>query len=111
EFTKAKQEKGARAAAKEMGVCLASFYNYVNGKDLPRFEILKRAHQKWNSKFDHIDFEAVLPEYKGARELPEEKQYVLPFIESVREEDVAIVDVRAKRPNSLEVRLKIRFAS
>lgn len=111
EFTKAKRSKGAKGAAAELGICLASFYKYANGDDLPGYEVLRRAHEKWGSEFDHLDFDAIHPKYKGVRGLHEEKQYVLPFIEGVKEKDVTIVDVEAKRPNSLELRLKIRFAS
>ncbi len=111
EFTKVKETKGAKVAAKELGVCLASFYKYAKGDDLPRFEVLRKAHEQWNCHFEHIDFDAILPRYRGKAEDGDEKQYVLPFIEGVREKDVTIVDVEAKRPNSLELRLKIRFAS
>lgn len=109
-FGKMMEEKGAKVAAKELGVCLASFYKYVKGDDLPRFEVLKRAHKKWRCQFRYIDFDAVLPKYRGLQR-PREEQYVLPFIESVATKDVSVIAVEAKRPNSLMLRLEVKFAS
>lgn len=65
----------------------------------------------WNINFDHIDFEEIFRKYRGAQGIREEKQYVLPFIENVRQQDVTILHVAARRPNALELRVRIRFAS
>ena len=61
-FTLRKKEKdGAKRAAKELGISLASFYKYAAGDDLPRMEVLRAAQQKWKGvKWDLIDVSKLL---------------------------------------------------
>ena len=60
-FEKKKTELGAEKAAKQIDVCLASFYNYANGKTLPDFEVLRRAQHEWGVKWTYIDTSEILP--------------------------------------------------
>jgi hypothetical protein len=106
EFTKRKKALGAREAARQLGVSLASFYNYAAGTDLPRVEVLRTAHKKWNIKWDLIDTSTLL---KAAKPISAE-QLLLPLIRSIREEDVEVIEVMSGDDSSLRVMLKIRFA-
>ena len=105
------KEKGWNAAttALELKVSLASFYNYRNKADLPSYEILKRAHDRWGWNFQYIDFGA--PSGKVPSETEQPRQYVLPFIENVHESDIHVIRAKAVRPDSLELTVQIRFAS
>ena len=107
EFTKRKMKLGAREAAKQLGVSLASFYNYAAGSDLPRVEVLRTAHKKWDIKWDLIDTSTLL---KAAKPISAQ-QLLLPLIRSVREEDVEVIEVVGGNDSSLRVMLKIRFAT
>jgi hypothetical protein len=50
-FTAKRKEKGgAKRAAKELGISLASFYKYASGDDLPRMEVLRAAQTKWKGR-------------------------------------------------------------
>jgi hypothetical protein len=55
-------ELGARNAAAEIGVGLASFYNYINGKTVPDIDVLRRAKEVWDIKWPKLmDPSTVLP--------------------------------------------------
>jgi hypothetical protein len=90
EFGNKMDELGAKRAAVELNVCLASFYNYVNGKTLPDLEVLRRANTKWAITWKHM---------------------VLGFLRAVREEDVEVVRVGREGTNLLKVALTIRFSA
>lgn len=112
EFGKKKKEKGAEAAARELGVCLASFYNYVNGKALPGLEVLRNANQKWGIKWKWMDLSEILPK----RQIQTPEQYVFSFLQALRQRDVEVVEVGPLKPgprqaNVLQVTLKIRFSA
>jgi hypothetical protein len=107
EFAQRLKNLGARAAADQLGVSLASFYNYAAGTDLPRVEVLRTAHTKWGIKWDLIDTATLL---RATKPISAE-QLLLPLIRSVREEDVEIVEVATASDSSLRVMLKIRFAT
>jgi hypothetical protein len=96
-----------KRTAKELGVSLASLYNYRNKTDLPSNEVLKRAHDLWGWNFQYIDFA------KGAGRAPSEseqpRQYVLPFIENVHEGDIQVIRAKAVKPDSLQLTVQIRF--
>lgn len=95
-------------AAKELGVSRASFYNYWNRNDLPSFEILKRAHDRWGLNFKHIDFG--VNSRQSAPTAEEPRQYVLPFIDGVRERDVEIIKTKSVKPDTLQLTVNIKFA-
>jgi hypothetical protein len=104
-FTKKKDELGAREAAKQLNVSLASFYNYVNGTDLPKMEVLRDAQEKWKIKWELINPAEILK----TRGVATTEQLLLPFIRSVREQDIEIVEVTAGNDSSLRVMLRIQF--
>src|SRR5271170_1557076 len=89
-FGEQKKTVGARAAARDLKVSLASFYNYVNKRDLPSFEVLKRAHDLWKQDFTYIDFWST-SRTPSPSEKDQPRQYVLPFIKSIRENDIEVV--------------------
>ena len=107
EFSKRRDSLGAKEAAKQLGVSVPSFYNYAAGTDLPRIEVLRAAHKKWNIKWDLIDTSTLL---KTTKPISSE-QLLLPLIRSVREEDVEVIQVVGGSDSSLRVMLKIRFAA
>jgi len=102
----------AEAAAK-LGVSRASFYNYLAKKDLPRPEVLRRAHRLWRLNFSYgtypLDdqyFDRLSTEPGPVKEI----QIPLPFIESLRNEDIVVLKVSPRKPNAVEVKLLITFA-
>ena len=99
----------AKRTARELSISLASFYNYKKKSDLPRYEILKRAHDLWGWSFKHIDFAERSARAPSESEQP--RQYVLPFIENVRESDIQIVRAKPVKPDCLELTVQIRFVS
>lgn len=106
-FAKKKKELGAKQAARELNVSLASFYNYAAGTDLPRMEVLRDAQQKWGVKWPLIDPSEILRTQK----IQSPEQYTFSFLEGVREEDVEVVEVGPEGRSVLHVMLKIRFRS
>ena len=98
-------------AARELGVCRASFYNYLKAynADLPSMEVLKRAHDLWGLNFTNIDFGAP-GKSTSPSETEQPRQYVLPFIQSVREQDIEIVKTKSVKPDTLQLIVNIRFA-
>jgi hypothetical protein len=92
-----------------LGVSRASFYSYLRKVDLPRFDVLEKAARHWDLRFEHLD--NVVVRRRPKRSPPLEVQLTLPFIEALREQDVEVIQVKAKKPNSVELRLLIRFAS
>jgi transcriptional regulator with XRE-family HTH domain len=109
-FEKVMEDNGwnVERAAKELEVSRASFYNYWNKNDLPSFEVLKRAHDRWGLNFKHIDFGATSRQSFPTAEEP--RQYVLPFIESVRERDVEVIKAKSVKPDTLQLTVNIKFA-
>jgi len=99
----------AKRAAHELGICLASFYNYRNKNALPSYEILKRSHDLWGWNFQYVDFGERYAKAPSESEQP--RQYVLPFIQNVHKNDVQIVRAKAVKPDALELTVQIRFGS
>lgn len=106
-FTKKKEELGAKRAAKALGIKLPSFYNYAAGTDLPRMEVLMRAHKKWGVRWRHID----PSEFLRTRKVQSAEQLAFSFLEAVREQDVEVVKVGLEGKSILRVALKIRFSA
>ena len=106
-FTKKKDELGAKEAAKQLNVSLASFYNYVKGTDLPKMEVLRDAQEIWKVKWELINPAEILK----TRSVATPEQLLLPFIRSVREQDIEIVEVTAGNDSSLRVMLRIQFSA
>jgi hypothetical protein len=105
EFDKRRKKAGAKKAAKQLGVSIPSFYNYLAGTDLPRTEVLLIAHKKWNINWKHFDLSHALQIHKVRA--PE--QLMLPFIQGIREEDVEVTDIGPEGEKALRVMLKIHF--
>jgi len=99
----------AAKVAEKLKIGLASFYNYRNKKSLASYEILKRAHDVWDWKFEYIDFGERSARAPSEVEAP--RQYVLPFIENVRESDVQIIRAKAVKPDTLLLTVQIKFVS
>jgi hypothetical protein len=107
EFTEIKKKFGARQAAKKLRVSLASFYKYAAGEDLPRMEVLRDAREHWGIEWRYLDPTEVLL----ARKFKSAEQILLPYIQSVEEDDVEVVQVGAGKNSCLHVMIRIRFPS
>ena len=105
-FTKKKNEPGgAKKAAKQLGVCLASFYKYAKGLNVPDMDVLRAAKQEWGVKWTYLDpSELVRPSKVKSPE-----QLVLSFLNTVSEEDIEIIEVAPEGKSILQISLKIRF--
>jgi hypothetical protein len=108
-FAQKRREFGnsAKLAAKDLGISLASFYNYVNGKTVPDMDVLKKASEKWGTKWKYIDTSEILPKLK----IREPEQFVFSFLDALRESDVEIVRIGPKGHKTLQVTLNIRFTA
>lgn len=101
-------------AARELGVSRASFYKYEAKKYVPRIEVLRRAHRKWGMTFTYADFVLDNEFFESQTKEPgplKEEQIPLPFIEALRSEDIEILAVVPRKPNAVELKLRISFAS
>jgi hypothetical protein len=106
EFRKKKEELGnAKRAARELGVCLASFYKYMAGENVPDMDVLRAATDKWGIKWKHLDPSEVLRSSK----VKTAKQLVFSFLSEMDEDDIEVVEVGSGGTSVLQVVLKIRF--
>jgi len=96
---------GAKRAARDLNICLASFYKYAAGTDLPRAEVLREAHKKWGIKWDLIDISEVV----RTRNVSTAEQLTFSFLRALREEDVEILQIGPVGQGMLEVKLRINF--
>lgn len=99
-----------KRASRELGVCLASFYNYLNQDDLAHYDLFKKAHDAWEFKFKHMDFGKKRATQPPQSEQENARQYVLPFIESVHENDIEVVRAKSVRSDTLQLTINIKFA-
>jgi hypothetical protein len=105
-FSKKREERGgAKRAAKELNICLASFYKYAAGTDLPRTEVLRDANKKWGIKWDLIDISEVIK----TQSIRTPEQLEFSFLHALREEDVEIIRIGPVGQTMLEVKLRIHF--
>lgn len=105
-FTKKKSEPGgAKKAAKQLGICLASFYKYAKGINVPDIDVLRAATENWGTKWTYLDPREVIRQKK----VKSSEQLVLSFLDSVKEDDIEIVEVASEGKGMLQVSLKIRF--
>jgi predicted DNA-binding transcriptional regulator AlpA len=102
-FAEKKKRLGARKAAKQLGVSLASFYKYVAEEDLPRMAVLSKAQKLWGIKWPMMDPSEIL----RLRKVRSVEQLAFSFLEAVREADVEIVKIDLTRKGILQVKLKI----
>jgi len=107
-FSRKWQEFGTvKAAAKALGVNPKSFYKYAHGTDLPRVEVLMAAQKKWGIEWGLIDASVSFKKLNPKTQ----QQLLLPFIQSIREEDVEVMEVITGGDSSLRVNLRIRFST
>jgi hypothetical protein len=107
EFKAKWDELGAKEAAEELGVGLASFYNYANGKTLPDLDVLRKASKKWEIKWQYMDLAAIMKR----QNVTTPKQLVFGFLNAVQAKDVEVVEVDRKGSNLLRVEFRIRFSA
>jgi transcriptional regulator with XRE-family HTH domain len=104
----------AQTAARELGVSRASFYKYLAKDDVPSLAVLRRAVKNWGVKLKYADY-ALDDEFfeNSVRERGpvKEKQIPLPFIEGLRNEDIEVLAVIPRKPNAVELKLRIKFAA
>jgi hypothetical protein len=105
-----KSKAGKEEAAKELCVSRASFYNYLTQKDLAGLEVFRRAHDLWGIKLKHMDFGVGTSPSPIKKREEGPRQYVLPFIQSVNENDVEIVQAKPIGRDTLQLTVNIRFA-
>jgi len=98
-----------RRGARELAVSPASFYNYLNQNDLASFDVLKRSHERFGIKFDYIAFGAAARSVQMPT-LEQPRQYILPFLKSVRENDIEVISTKPVRPDTLQLTVNIKFA-
>jgi len=105
EFTKRKEQLGAKRAAKELGVCLQSFYKYIAKENVPDIDVLRAASDKWGIRWKYLDPSEVLRPMK----VKSAKQLVFSFLSEIEEDDVQVVEVAPDGTSILQIVLKIRF--
>jgi hypothetical protein len=106
EFRKQKERLGsAKLAARELGVCLASFYKYLNRENVPDMNVLLEAKKKWGIEWKHLDPSEVLRPLN----VRTAKQLVFSFLEEMTTDDIEIVNVTPEGTSVLRVSLKIRI--
>jgi hypothetical protein len=107
-FARKKEELGsAKRAAKELQVCVSSFYKYMAGQNVPDIDVLRRATEKWGIKWKYLDPSEVLRPLK----IKSTEQLVFSFLNIMEEEDVQVVEVAPDGTSVLQVVLKIRIPS
>jgi predicted transcriptional regulator len=107
------EKKGRRIPeiAKEIGVCRASLYNYLDKTDLASNSVLERAYRKLGFKFSYMDFSIPSPEKRRHKPEPAE-QGTFPFLESIGKENIEVLRAKpVKSENALEVTVQIRFGT
>lgn len=105
-FSKKKEELGgATKAAKQLGVCLSSFYKYAAGINIPDIDVLRAAKEKWGVRWTYLDpSEVIRPSQVKSAE-----QLVLAFLSAVRQQDIKILEVTPEGRGILQISLEIRF--
>lgn len=95
--------------ARELGVCLATAYNYLNQDDLAGHGIFRKTHEDWDFQFRYLDFgdrPASLPRAEELRS----RQYVMQFLESVRENDVEVIKTKPVKSDTLQLTIQVKFS-
>src|SRR5271165_1315568 len=94
--------KTGGAAARKLKISPASMYNYLKKDDLASFEVLRRIHDEWGVDFQYLNF-GTTPRRRGPSEADQPRQYILPFIEGVREGDIQIIQTKSVKPDTLQL--------
>lgn len=103
-FSKKRDQLGAKKAAKQIGVSLASFYKYISKENLPDMEVLLRAKKEWRIKWDYLDPSEVLRQREVSA-----TQLVFSFLEALDEDDIKVVEVTPDGTSVLQISFKIKF--
>jgi hypothetical protein len=107
-FTKKKEElRSVKRAAKELKVCVSSFYKYMAGDNVPDMDVLRRATEKWGIRWIHLDPSEILRPLK----MRSPEQLVFSFLSAMEADDVEVVEVAPDGSSVLQVVLKIRIPS
>ena len=101
--------KRVATAARQLKISPASMYNYLKKDDLASFEVLKRIHDEWGVEFEYLNF-GEKATVRAPSEAEQPRQYILPFIESVRETDIRIIKAKSVKPDTLQLTINIKFA-
>lgn len=106
EVFKAKKEAlGAKRAAGQLDICVASLYKYIRRENVPDMDVLRAATDKWGIKWKHLDPYEVL----SRRKVKTAKQMVFSFLSAMKENDVEIVEVGPDGATVLQIVLKIKI--
>jgi hypothetical protein len=116
EFERIMAERGWKIeeAARNLGVCRASFYKYLAKEYVPGLAILRRAVKQWKVDLKYADYALDDQFFENTvknKGPVKEEQIPLPFIEALRTEDIQILAVIPRKPNAVEVKLKIAFVA
>jgi len=106
-FGAKKENPGAKKAAAELGIGLASFYNYANGTTLPDMDVLRKATQQWGIKWEYFDSGELL----RTKKVETVEQLVFAFLDEVKPQDFKVVKVGPKAADLLHVTLQIKFSA
>lgn len=105
-FKRKKEERGGvRRAANEVGVCVASFYKYMAGTNVPDMKVLRAAEEKWGVKWKYLDASEVF----RAKKVRSAEQLVFSFLSAMQEKDIEIVEVEAVGKSVLRISLNVRI--
>lgn len=102
---KKKEPGGAKKAAKQLGICLASFYKYAKGLNVPDMDVLRAVSEKWGVKWTCLDPSEIIRPSK----VKSPQQLVLSFLNTISEDDIEIIEVEPGDKSTLQISLKIRF--
>ena len=105
-----KRDRTVEQVAKELRVCRAALYNYMdkNKKVLAGFHTLKRAHDRLGFKFQYMSFDVPSPIRRRKR--PSDTEPTLPFLEALKQDDIRVVGKKNVGSETLELPVQIRFA-
>jgi transcriptional regulator with XRE-family HTH domain len=106
-FRRVRKKRSAREMATALGVSVPSLYNYLNGTDLPRIEILRAAEKLWKIKWKFVDATQLL----AREDAKSVEQLVLPFLEGLRAEDVLVSFGHSGKSNELKITVNIAVPS
>jgi hypothetical protein len=106
EVFKAKKEAlGARRAADQLDICVASLYKYIRRENVPDIDVLRAATDKWGIKWKHLDPYEIL----SRRKVKTAQQMVFSYLSAMKEDDIEVVEVAPDGTTVLQIVLKIKI--
>jgi hypothetical protein len=103
-FKAKKDAVGAKKAAEQLGICLASFYKYVNGENVPDIDVLRAATDKWGIKWEYLDPYEIL----SRKKMKTPEQMVFSFLAAMKEDDIEVIEV-SPDGSTLQIVFKIKI--